>query len=154
MQEVSGVQLFQGEDECVFVLKQKSRDFLHIGNGCESTIEDNYSESLPIYYLKDAAGLLVGQAGVPALDLKFEGKRVLMHTVRSVVTKGCTDSSRNGAAPASPSDINDFKHDFALLEIYRIPTEDNEGLAKRLADAFKHAAELCAGKQPKSNEPF
>jgi hypothetical protein len=74
-----------------------------------------------------------------------------LHTVRSAVTKGCIDSSRNGNSPDSP---NDFRNDFTLLEIYRIPTEDNEGLAKRLADAFKHAAELCAGKQPKSNEPF
>jgi S1-C subfamily serine protease len=154
MQEVSGVQLFQGKDECVFVLKQKSQDSLHIGGGCESIIEDNYSESLPMYYLKDAAEMLVYESGVPAVDLKFEGKKVLMHSVRTAVTKGCTDLSRNGAAPASPRDINDFKNDFSVIEIYRIPTEDNENLAERLAEAFKHAAHLCAGRQPKSNEPF
>jgi hypothetical protein len=154
MQEVSGVQLFQGEDECVFVLKQKSRDFLHIGDGCESIIEDNYSVSLPMYYLKNAKEMLVFQSGVPAVDLEFEGKKVLLHAVRSAVTKGCIDSSRNGVAPTSPSDINDFRNDFSIIEIYRIPTEDNENLAKRLADAFKHAAVHCAGKQPKSNEPF
>jgi len=154
MQEVSGVQLFQGEDECVFVLKQKSQDSLHIGGGCESIIEDNYSESLPMYYLKDAAEMLVYESGVPAVDLKFEGKKVLMHSVRTAVTKGCTDSSRNGAAPASPSDINDFKNDFSVLEIYLVPTEDNGNLAERLADAFKHAAALCADRKPKSDEPF
>jgi hypothetical protein len=153
MQEVSGVQLFQGKDECVFVLKQKSQDSLHIGGGCESIIEDNYSESLPMYYLKDAAEMLVYESGVPAVDLKFEGKKVLMHSVRTAVTKGCTDLSRNGAAPASPRDINDFKNDFSVIEIYRIPTEDNENLAERLAGAFKHAAQFCAGR-PKSNEPF
>jgi S1-C subfamily serine protease len=151
IQEVSDVRLLQGEDECVFLLKRKSRDSLQLGQGCESTIEDNYSESLPMYYLKDATEMLVYQADVPAVDLKFEGKKVLMHSVRSAVTKGCIDSSNNGASPDSS---NDFRNDFSLLEIYQVPTEDNEHLAERLADAFKHAAELCVGRKPKSNEPF
>jgi len=154
IEEVSDVRFLQADDECVFLLEQESKTLMPNGRGCESTIEDDYSESLPMYYLKDAAEMLVYQTGVPAVDLKFDGKKVLMHSVRSVVTKGCIDSSQNGVAPASPSDINDFKNDFSVLEIYRIPTEDNENLAERLAEAFKHAAQLCAGKQPKSNEPF
>jgi hypothetical protein len=153
MEEDSDVRFFQADDECVFLLERKSRTSMPWEPRCVS-MEDNYSESLPMYYLKNAEEMLVFQSGVPAVDLKFEGKKVLMHTVRSAVTKGCIDSSRNGVAPASPSDINDFRNDFSVIEIYRIPTEDNEGLAKRLADAFKHAADLCADRKPKSNEPF
>jgi S1-C subfamily serine protease len=148
-EEVSDVRLLQTEDECVFLLERKSRD--SIGQGCESTIEDDYSQSLPMYYLKEAAEMSVYRAGIPSVDLKFEEKKVLMHSVRSEVTKGCTDSSKNETSPES---ANDLRNDFTVIEIYRIPTEDNERLAERLADAFKHAAELCAGRKPKSNEPF
>jgi hypothetical protein len=104
-----------------------------------------------MYYLKEAAEMSVYRAGIPSVDLKFEEKKVLMHSVRSEVTKGCTDSSKNETSPES---ANDLRNDFTVIEIYRIPTEDNERLAERLADAFKHAAELCAGRKPKSNEPF
>ena len=154
MTEVSDVRLRQSSnDECVFLLERKWKTFDSVGlggPGCQSINEYDESETLPMYDLKEATGAYFYEAAIPAVDLKFEGNKLLMHVASSEFTKGCIDSSSN----LFSTDNGVVKNDFALLEIYQIPTEDNEGLAERLADAFKHTAELCVGKKPKSNEPF
>jgi S1-C subfamily serine protease len=159
-QEIGPIQLLQSDNECVFLLKSKrtiSTRYANPGNdsewvdtGCEEISEDTYSEVLPISYLKEAK-LWVSPDGVPNVDLKFDGKKHLVHSEVSWSRRGCKDTSLNRSGTSKPVDFSD---DFDLIEFFQNPTEDNEGLAKRVADAFKHTAELCAGSQPKSNEPF
>ena len=149
-QDIGSMQLLQSGDECVFLLKYQrtiSTRYANPGNdpqwvdtGCEEISVDAYSDVLPISYLMEAK-VWISPDGVPSVDLKFDGKKHLVHSEGSWEKRGCKDSSLNRNVPSKPSDFSD---DFHLIEFFRNPTEDNEGLAKRVADAFNHAAQLCA----------
>jgi hypothetical protein len=152
-QEMSSTQLLPSDDECV--LKRKFRRTIRTRwanseSGCQEMSVDDYLEVLPIAYLKEAK-LFVSQDGVPSVDLKFDGNKHLVHSEGSSTRYGCKDSSMNVNSTSKPFD---FRSDFDLIDFFRDRTEDNEALAKRVADAFNHAAQLCAAKRPKSNEPF
>ena len=156
--EENDVQLLRPGNECVFVVSSRSSTLTDLSRcykgevfaGCEETSTDRVSNSLPIYDLKEASVILLPE-GTPAVDLKFAGNSVLSHNQREDTIKGCNDPSKNKHLLDNPYDI---RENFNFIRLYRFPTEDNEGLAKRLVDAFNHAAELCADRKPKSNEPF
>ena len=158
-EQILGLQLQQSTDKCVFVLTLKRRlltrsvynsimkDTL---SGCESTSEDVYVETLPVYNLKQATPITLDR-GVPAVDLKFEGRKHKMHWEGNWSRSGCHDASLNRKGTTEPREMMD---DFLLIQVYRYPAEDNEDVAKRVADALSHAAALCANQKPVSQEPF
>jgi len=154
-----GLQLQQSSDKCVFVLTFKRRlltrsvynsimkDAL---SGCQTTSEDEYVETLPVYYMKQARPVTL-ERGIPAVDLKFDGKKHKMHWEGRWSRTGCRDASSNSTGTTNAQDMLD---DILDIEFYRYPTEDNEDLARRVAAAFNHAAALCASQKPVSKEPF
>ena len=152
------IHLLQSENECVFVISGRSSTLTDLsrcyqGNsfaGCDETITDRVSHSLPMYDLKEASVILLPE-GTPAVDLQFSGNSVSNHNQREDTIKGCNDPSKNKQSLDAPYV---FHNNFEVIRLYKFPSEDNEALAKRLADAFNHAAEICAGRKPKSNEPF
>jgi len=159
LQKIHGLTLQQSSEKCVFLLTFK-RDLLthsvynsimkDTQSGCELTSEEDYVETLPVYYLKQAK-LITLDRGVPAVDLKFDGKKHKMHWEGNGSRTGCRDASLNRKGTTEAREMLD---DFLLIQFYRYPTEDNEDLARRVADAFNHAAALCANQKPVSQEPF
>jgi len=158
-EHIVGLQLQQSSDQCVFMFTFKREILTHsvynsimkdTQSGCELTSEDDYVETLPVYYLKQAK-LITLDRGVPAVDLKFDGKKHKMHWEGSWSRTGCRDASLNRKGTTEAREMLD---DFLLIQIYRYPAEDNEDLARRVADAFNHAAALCANQKPVSQEPF
>lgn len=158
-ERISGVQLQQSSDKCVFLLTFKRQLLTHnvynsitkdAFSGCEISSEDDYLETLPVYFLKQAK-LITLDRGVPAVGLKFDGKKHNMHWQGSWSRTKCRDAATNRAGRTEPSDMPD---DSVAIWLYRNPAEDNEDLAKRVADALNHAAALCANQKPVSKEPF
>jgi hypothetical protein len=155
------LKLVQSSDECVWTLTSKtavvaqgrsSSSFMGDSLvGCATAFEDDYSETLPIYYLKEAQ-LYTDRYGVPAVDLKFDGKKRATHKEGKWARTACRDASWNQSS--TQRDPQDMVDDFLLIQFYRYRAEDNEDLAKRVASAFNHAAALCANRRPVSKEPF
>lgn len=155
-----GLELHQSTDQCVFQFTFKRKIVAHnVDNsltgdalsGCVKTIEETYSDTLPIYYLKKAE-LDTKTYGIPTVYLEFDGKKHGMHWVGKSDRTECRDASLNYTS--APRDRQDMIDDFVFIQFHRYPSEDNEDLAKRVADALNHAAAVCASHRPVSKEPF
>jgi hypothetical protein len=153
------LELHQSDDKCVFLFRFKRKIVTQsVRNSlmgdkfseCVTTSEDQYSEILPIYYLKEAKFYTYSE-GVPVVELKFDGKKHTMHWQGESHRTGCRDTSLSVSSSSQPEDMRD---DFLIIQFLRYPAEDNGDLAKRVADAFNHAARLCASQRPNSKEPF
>ena len=158
-EHIYGLELRQSSDKCVFILTSKRQVLTRsvanslVGDafsGCANTTEDDYTDTLPVYYLREASFVTLDR-GVPAVKLKFDGKKHEMHWQGSWSRTGCRDASLPTKGTTEAKDVLD---DFLFIKFSRYPAEDNEDLARRMANAFNHAAALCANQKPVSQEPF